>query len=626
MPSAPRHAALFGVIAALALAGCERDRDTPELLTVTDVLPRQLEIGDRVEVMGEGLPVGEVDAARVILKGDVFRPGERPLRDQVIEIEGATVERDRVAFEVSDAIVERFTGRGDLAEHATFRGRVEVWIPEGSTRIPVFGSIKGDIELDFVPRAPRRVVAEAREQEAREAQAFLGASLTPEPGGGAKIGALRGGGPAEAAGLRQGDVLSSFEGNHVLEPLDVVPSGRIRRAPFAARRGTERVSGEVVLDGYRSDAARELVGSATVLGSLFLVMLVLGTRLGGAVTWLVHRIEGVLGKRERRGLLAKLVSAAGRGADERQSTGLLAKSAPALVAIGLSLTFAALPFFEQRGRTELDLAILYLMSVTSLLAMALVTGGWRAGKGALSGRFWAVVDVIVVELPAALALFAIVMLSGSLRVGDVVVAQTGAGGALTETGGWPWYWNAVKNPQLLALFFLFFATSLVEPAAPKLERQEKDTLRSMTFFFAGWMNVFVMCAILTTAFLGGYALPGVAPQAQAQSASLQAAGAALFLAKCWGVVLVVLLMRAALPRLTPDFLVATGVRWVLPLSAVSVAIALVGMTYAWVPTVERAVSLVTLTTALSLAAIVAVGVASSLRGGPRLRPRVNPLI
>ena len=480
--------------------------------------------------------------------------------------------------------------------------------------------------MRFVPRPPPPVVADAREQEAPEAQSFIGVALSPEPGGGAKLGPVRAGGPADAAGLKEGDVLSGFEGNHVLEPLDVVPSGRLRRATFAARRGDEQVSGEVVLDGYRSDASRELVGSATVLGSLFLVMLVLGTRLGAAVTWLGHRIESVLGRRDRDGLLAKLVSAAGRGSDERQSSGLLAKLAPALVAVGLSLTFTALPFFEQRGRTELDLAILYLMSVTSLLAMALATGGWRAGKGALAGRFWAAVDVVVVELPAALALLAIVMLSGSLRVRDVVMGQTGAGGALTETGGWPWYWNAVKNPQLLALFFLFFATSLVEPAAPKLKSEQKETLRSMTFFFAGWMNVFVMCAILTTAFLGGYAIPGVSPQAQAQSAALQAAGAALFLAKCWGVVLVVLLMRAALPRLTPDFLVATGVRWVLPLSVVAVAVAMIGMTYAWVPTVERAVSLVTLTTALALALVIGLVVATALRGGPRLRPRVNTLI
>ena len=53
---------------------------------------------------------------------------------------------------------------------------------------------------------------------------------------------------------------------------------------------------------------------------------------------------------------------------------------------------------------------------------------------------------------------------------------------------------------------------------------------------------------------------------------------------------------------------------------------MIGMTYAWVPTVERAVSLVTLTTALALALVIGLGVATALRGGPRLRPRVNTLI
>jgi len=614
---------LFGV--ATLAGGCERERRGPELLTVTDVLPRRVEVGDRLEVVGDGLPVGDVERARVTLRGDVFRPGERPLRDQVIEIDNAKVERDRVTVDVTDALVERFTGRGDEAEHATFRGTVEVSIPEVATRMPVFGAIKGEIEIDVVPRDPRRLVLESRDREAKDAQGFLGVALVKEPGGGAKIDRLAADGPAAKAGLREGDVLDSFEGNHVLDPSDVVPSGRVRRAPYAARRGDDAVTGEVITDGYRSDAARELVGPATVLVTLFLVMLALGTRVGASVTWIVHRIGGALGRREGKGILGVLVASAGKEQGERDLGGLLAKAAPALVATCLSITFALMPIFEQRERTELDVAILYLMSVTSLLAMALVTGGWRAGSGAIMARVRALVDVIVVELPAAAALGAIVIVSGSLRVRDVVAAQTGVGGGAFETGGWPWYWNAVKNPQLLALFILFFATSLVD-AGPKGRAQSGGSLRSLTFFFAGWTNVFVMCAILSAAFLGGYAIPGVSLQAQAASTSLQIAGAGVFLVKCWGVVFVVLLMRASLPRLTPDFVLGVGLRYVLPFAVVAVGAAVVGVKYAWIPTVERAISLVTLVTAVALAVVIAGGAASGPRIGPGLRSRLNPLI
>jgi NADH-quinone oxidoreductase subunit H len=135
-----------------------------------------------------------------------------------------------------------------------------------------------------------------------------------------------------------------------------------------------------------------------------------------------------------------------------------------------------------------------------------------------------------------------------------------------------------------------------------------------------------MCAILTAAFLGGYAIPGVSPLAQASSAALQIGGAALFLAKCWAVMLVVFLMRASLPRLTPDFVLGVALRYVLPFAVVAVGAALIGVRYAWIPTVERAISLVTLVTAAALVCVIAGGAALGGASVGRARPRLNPLI
>ena len=61
----------------LALTGCQEDV-MPELVKVTDVVPREAEVGDRLEITGAGFPQGRT--ARVTFKGELRRPGERDER------------------------------------------------------------------------------------------------------------------------------------------------------------------------------------------------------------------------------------------------------------------------------------------------------------------------------------------------------------------------------------------------------------------------------------------------------------------------------------------------------------------------------------------------------------------
>lgn len=624
----------------LGLAACDSRRAVPELLDVSDVVPRRVQAGDRFEVLGTGLPVGDAGPATVILRGDVFRPGERPMRAQTIEIEGAKIERDRVSVELDELLIERFCGRGEDAEHATFRGRVEVWVPGASQRMPVYGVIKGEIELDVLPRGADRSIDETRKREADEAQAFLGMVLEPEPTGGARVAGLRPGSPADRAGLQAGDVLTSFEAVRVLETKDVLPSGYERRVTWSARRGDAFAAGDVPIDGYRSEATRGLVGAIVVLVSLLVVMLLTGTRLGAAWTWLVHRLEVALSKGgEKRGLLAAIAGAVRpRAHASSDPASSVARLAPVFVAVGASAAFVSLPILELRGRVALDLALLYVVSVTSMLTMALLTGGCRAGTGPIVGRMRAVLDVLVCELPAAGALGAVVLSTGSLRVRDVVAMQTGASGAPLEMGGWPWFWNAQKSPQLFVLFVLFFVTAIVDGGAPRRLSEadapegdhEAPSFRRTAYAFAEWVNVFAMCAIGAIAFLGGFALPGVSPHELSSGTSVQAVAAALFLVKCWGVAGLVLLMRAALPKVRPDFIVAVGLRYFAPFAAVALGIAAVETRYALVPGAARAVGLITLVVALALSSIVVVSVLRALALGrgraDRFRARVNPIL
>lgn len=286
--------------------------------------------------------------------------------------------------------------------------------------------------------------------------------------------------------------------------------------------------------------------------------------------------------------------------------------------------FASLPFLELRG-LELDVGMLYLLSVTALLSMGVLTGGWGAGRARLWGRVRALVDLLVCQLPALCALLAVVLATGSLRVRDIVAAQSGAGAEL----GLPWAWNALRSPHLFLLFSLFFMTALVdgsrsaEPGATTAKQAG-----SAGFFFAEWMHLFVMCALGAILFLGGYGLPFVSPADLSVSTVWKVLGATLFLVKCWALLGLVLVLRAALPRLRPDTVLRLGVSLVLPSCTVALALAFLASRFPLLPEVERSLGLLTLFMVAGVAALlvgtVLTAPASSL--GARFRARTNPLL
>ncbi len=605
MPARLRGLLCLCLVLSLCLFGCASERAIPELIALTELAPDRVGVGDMVEVRGVGLPVGDVGSARVVFIGDFHRPGEPALRGRRIEVEDARLERDRVAFELTDDLLDRFTGHGDEALHTTFRGTVEVWLPGASSSLPVHGVLKGTTVLEIEPRAPRRPVLEERERAAREAHAFLGLDLAGADRGGMTVASVRPGSPAARAGLEKNDIIVIFAGVTVLSPGDAVPSGREERVVATVLRGEERRDVTFDVSGFRGTSSRDLVDAAAVAGGLLALLLLLGTRAASFVTWLVHRLERAASARAAQGgLVVGLLRQATR-AEGATARSTLAAVAPILVLSGATLTFAILPYFELRGLREVDLTLLYLVSLTSFATMGLVTGGWSESGPGLRGRLRAMIGVLVCELPAACALGAVVVAAGSVRASDIAAAQVGSRGTLLETGGWPWYWNAVKSPLLFALFACFFLAVLVDggPAREQKGQLKAPSLRRGAFSFAEWSNVLVMCAIGAVAFLGGWYVPGFSVHEHAQDGRLIALAIALFLGKCWLLALTVLALRAALPRLSVMALMKAGYRALLPLAVAALGLAALLARYPLLPVAERAVALTTLVTSAAVVAL-----------------------
>lgn len=589
-------------VAASALLGCETNDTAPELINVVDVAPREVEAGDRLEVLGTNLPTGEAKEATITLRGTLRRPGQPPIEGQTIVIDGARLSTDKVSLPVTDSLVSRFCGQGDDATHTTFHGdvRVELSTPAAGG-LPVTGSIKG-VTLDVQPPSPRRAVVDAREREGQKVLDFMGIGVTPDAptAGGLVVASVRPESPAARAQIQPGDVIVSFEGVKVTSLGDMLPSGEERSPDIGVKRGAdEPVARPIALEGFHASTSTDLLGAGIVLGVAAALLLLFLSPAAGLLSWAERRVAARMASRARapragmRALLSRLVAhvRASVAADvgPKDSDPLTVRLAPYLVFLGISATFAVMPFGQYLIGADLDAGVPFLITLTALSLIAVTTGGWAAGERWSIGRgLRAAGQVLAYELPAAVAIACIVMLTGSLRLADIVSAQGGVTGAPLDAGGWPWHWFVFRNPVTFGLFLLYFTATIAaegpsatplseaEIEAPASFREAPSGTRSLLFLFAEWAHVFVMCGLASALFLGGWQIPGVPAAMQTEHRALQLAGALVFLLKSWGLLFLVLWIRFVLPRLRVDQRTRLSWRVFMPLSLVAL-----GLSAAW---------------------------------------------
>ena len=158
--------------------------------------------------------------------------------------------------------------------------------------------------------------------------------------------------------------------------------------------------------------------------------------------------------------------------------------------------------------TDLDIGILFVLGISTIGSYGGMLGGWSSGNkyGAIGG-LRASAQMISYELPMALAVISVVMVSGTLSLVGIVEQQAGL-------------WNVVKQPLA---FFLFIICGLAELNRtpfdmPEAEAElacgynvEYSSMKFALFFMAEYCRMFVFSAMVTTIFLGGWhgpLLPG----------------------------------------------------------------------------------------------------------------------
>jgi len=249
-------------------------------------------------------------------------------------------------------------------------------------------------------------------------------------------------------------------------------------------------------------------------------------------------------------------------------------AAPILVLVPALIGFAVVPFGRDSLHifglefkpviTDLNVGILYILAFASLGAYGILLGGWASNsKYSLLGGLRSAAQVISYELSLGLALVGPILLSESLSMVKMTEAQ----------GGGIWKWFVVVQPVAFVIYMIcaIAETNRLPFDLPEAESElvagfftEYSGMRFAFFFLAEYANMILVSCIATVAFLGGW---------QAPLPFLQFIPPIVwFLAKVYFLLFFYFWLRATVPRLRFDQLMAFGWKIMLPLALANILI------------------------------------------------------
>lgn len=226
---------------------------------------------------------------------------------------------------------------------------------------------------------------------------------------------------------------------------------------------------------------------------------------------------------------------------------------------------------------DINIGILYYFGVVSIGLYGIMIGGWASNnKFSLLSAIRAASQAISYELALGLSLIALVMMTGTMSLREMVAQQHGfwADGYFT--------WNVFKQPLGFLIFFVCTFAELNRAPFDMAECEselntgyliEYSSMKMGMFLFAEYINMFISSAILATLFFGGYNFPWMDQVAEIVPAgifTLIAVG--VFFVKIVGFILFFMFIRWTLPRFRFDQLLKLGWKGLIPLALVNMLI------------------------------------------------------
>jgi NADH-quinone oxidoreductase subunit H len=227
--------------------------------------------------------------------------------------------------------------------------------------------------------------------------------------------------------------------------------------------------------------------------------------------------------------------------------------APIVVFAAAFAAYVVIPFGPGLIVQDLNIGILYIVAISSLTVVGIIMAGWSSNnKYAALGALRSAAQAVSYEVPLVISLLGPILLVGSLSMTKIVEAQRGL-------------WFILVQPLA---FLTYFTCAVAETNRlpfdiPEAESElvagfhvEYSGMRFAIFFLAEYANMFTVCAIATTVFLGGWRGPLLPPWAW-------------FLIKTYFLLFVMMWLRWTLARVRVDQLMAVAWKILLPLAFVN---------------------------------------------------------
>ena len=256
--------------------------------------------------------------------------------------------------------------------------------------------------------------------------------------------------------------------------------------------------------------------------------------------------------------------------------------APAVILVPALMGFAVVPFGDVitvMGReielviANVDIGGLYVLGLSSVGVYGVVLGGWASNnKYALMGGIRASAQMISYELSLGLSLIGVLMISGTLRLTDVVNLQA----STTYLGFLPG-WFLFSQPVACIVFIVsvFAETNRLPFDLPEAEQElvagyhaEYSSMKFAMFFMAEYAHMITASALIATLFFGGWHLPGLDPADDSLGVSVLKV--LVFAVKTAFFLFVFIWVRWTVPRFRYDQVMRLGWKELLPIALANV--------------------------------------------------------
>jgi NADH-quinone oxidoreductase subunit H len=247
--------------------------------------------------------------------------------------------------------------------------------------------------------------------------------------------------------------------------------------------------------------------------------------------------------------------------------------APFIAMIVAMLLLAPIAFATNFQLWDINIGVLYVSAISSLSVISILMAGWASNnKYSLIGAMRSGAQIVSYELSAGLSVLAIIVLTGDLKISTIVASQA---------DGW---WIFKGHIPVIVAFVTFIIAVTAETNRAPFDMAEAESeltagfhteysgMKFALFFLAEYVNVFIVCAIGATLFLGGPMPLHIGHWNGFNHAMDYVPSSLWFFGKTFFMIFLIMWFRWTFPRLRIDQLLNLEWKYLLPISMVNLLI------------------------------------------------------